>query len=194
MPENPIAVAGGNLIPQGAQSIKNITSATLFVATPTVIKTTPGTMLGFSVITVAAALAAAAITSISWTASVATVTTTAAHNIPVGDTITITIAGVTPAGYNGTFLATSTGASTFTYPLASNPGTETVPGTWVMVPSAGSVNDCTTAGAVAAGNQVIVIPNTVGITVLNIPCDNGITVVPPVANSASAVLAVWYDR
>lgn len=192
MPQNPIAVAGESLISQGGKSVKDITSSTLFVATPTVIKAKPGTVLAFSVISAAVALSAAAITSITWAASVATVTTTAAHGIPVGDTITVTIAGTTPAGYSGTFQATSTGANTFTYPLVSNPGAETVPGTWVMVPSAGSVNDCTTAGAVAAGNQVAVIPNTVGVTQLGLPCDNGITLVPPVANSASAVVAAWY--
>ncbi len=74
---------------------------------------------------------AKAITSITWLANVATVTTTAAHGIPVGDTFPVTIAGAAPAGYNGTFVATSTGASTFTYPLASNPGSETLPGTWI---------------------------------------------------------------
>lgn len=75
--------------------------------------------------------APAAITSITWASSVVTVTTSAPHGITVADTILGTIAGVSPAGYNGTFTFTSTGASTFTYPLASNPGTETVLGTWV---------------------------------------------------------------
>jgi hypothetical protein len=78
-------------------------------------------------------IAPAAITSIVWSASVVTVTTTAAHGIPVGQIVPVTIAGVTPAGYNGTFQATSTGSNTFTYPLVSNPGAETVLGTWVPV-------------------------------------------------------------
>ena len=45
-----------------------------------------------------------------------------------GDTFITTISGCTPAGYNGTYLATVTGASTFTYALATNPGTETIAG------------------------------------------------------------------
>lgn len=73
---------------------------------------------------------AKAITSITWSGSVATVTATAPHGFTTSDTLQLTIAGVTPAGYNGTFLATVTGASTFTYPLVSNPGSETVPGVY----------------------------------------------------------------
>jgi hypothetical protein len=42
----------------------------------------------------------------------------------------LTITAATPAGYNGTFLCYVTGASTFTYTLASNPGTETIPGVY----------------------------------------------------------------
>ena len=73
---------------------------------------------------------AAAITSISWTGSVATVTTTEPHDLT--GSLPVTIAGATPAGYNGTFYATVTGASTFTYPLAVNPGSETIPGVFTV--------------------------------------------------------------
>ena len=72
----------------------------------------------------------ASITSITWTGNVATVTAAAAHGIPNGDMVEVVIAGASPTGYNGTFLATSTGASTFTYPLASNPGGSASAGTW----------------------------------------------------------------
>lgn len=75
---------------------------------------------------------AKAITTLTWDTNVVTATTTAPHGIPTGDTVTVTIAGATPSGYNGTYQATSTGASTFTYPLASNPGAETVPGTYIL--------------------------------------------------------------
>ena len=44
------------------------------------------------------------------------------HGITVGDTFLTTIAGVVPAVYNGTFLATATTATAFTYQLAANPG------------------------------------------------------------------------
>jgi hypothetical protein len=70
------------------------------------------------------------ITSITWAGSVATVTTQLPHGYTISDTIELTIAGATPTGYNGTFLATITGASTFTYPLASNPGSSSSSGTY----------------------------------------------------------------
>lgn len=69
-----------------------------------------------------------AITGISWTGGIATVTTTLALEPAIGQTFTTTISGAVPAGYNGTFLATVTGSTTFTYPLAVNPGTETTAG------------------------------------------------------------------
>jgi hypothetical protein len=73
-----------------------------------------------------------AITTITWLASVVTVTTTAPHGIPISDVVGVTISGMTPAGYNGTFLATSTGASTFTYPLVANPGLSSVVGVYTL--------------------------------------------------------------
>ena len=56
-----------------------------------------------------------------WAASVATVTTTTAHGLSVGNTVTV--AGFTPSGYNGTVtVATVPSTTTFTYALATNPG------------------------------------------------------------------------
>lgn len=78
--------------------------------------------------------AALAITGMTWASSLVTVTTAAplpAH-LPVGATFPTTIAGATPAGYNGQVLGTVTGASAFTFPLAVNPGAETVPGTFTV--------------------------------------------------------------
>jgi hypothetical protein len=73
-----------------------------------------------------------AITSATWASSVVTVTTTTPHGIPSGDVVQGKIAGVTPSGYNGTFAITSTGTTTFTYPLVTNPGTMTVAGTFTL--------------------------------------------------------------
>jgi hypothetical protein len=71
-----------------------------------------------------------------------TVLATTAVAIPgrnTGDVFIATIAGVTAAGYNGTYRVTVTGANTFTYSLASNPGTATVPGTYTP-PGQGELN------------------------------------------------------
>ena len=71
------------------------------------------------------------LSSLAWSAG--TVTATAAAAIPglvTGDTFITKIAGATPSGYNGTFLATVASSTTFTYALANNPGSESVPGTY----------------------------------------------------------------
>lgn len=59
-----------------------------------------------------------------------TITTTDPHGIPTNTEFVTTIAGFTPGGYNGTFRAWSTGANTFTYYLGSDPGADTVQGTY----------------------------------------------------------------
>lgn len=63
----------------------------------------------------------------TWASGVVTVTTASAHNYVSG--IYVNVAGFAPTGYNGTFPITVTGANTFTYPLAVNPGAETTGGT-----------------------------------------------------------------
>lgn len=72
---------------------------------------------------------AKAITSITQTAGLATVATTQPHGFVTGDTLPLTIAGALPAAYNGTFVATVTGASAFTYAVPSgttSPATGTI--------------------------------------------------------------------
>lgn len=68
------------------------------------------------------------ISSMVLSTGVVTVTTSSAHGIPSGESIEAIITGVTPAAYNGTFEITSTGTTTFTYPLAGSPGVVTVQG------------------------------------------------------------------
>lgn len=75
---------------------------------------------------------AAAISTMTWSGGVVTVTTAAAHGIPVGVTFPVIIAGAVPTAYNGAYTATRTGTSTFTYLLVSDPGTETTPGTYEL--------------------------------------------------------------
>ena len=55
-----------------------------------------------------------------------TVTTTGSHGLAHG--ATITLSGATPAAYNGSYTIAVTGTNTFTYFLASNPGTWTTGG------------------------------------------------------------------
>lgn len=82
-----------------------------------------------------AAYPANVITAATWASTAggqATLTTTSAHGVGVGDDFTIT--GIIPAAYNGTFTALAgTTGSTLVYalPLASTPGAGTAFGTLV---------------------------------------------------------------
>ncbi len=72
------------------------------------------------------------ITTLAWLSNTVTVTTTAPHHIPTGTAVGVTISGAAPTGYNGAVTATATGTNTFTYQRTTNPGVETVPGTWQL--------------------------------------------------------------
>jgi hypothetical protein len=62
----------------------------------------------------------------------ATVTTASPHGLVTGNQITV--AGASPAQYNGTFIITKTGNSTFTYTMATAPATDaTVVGTYTVL-------------------------------------------------------------
>lgn len=70
-----------------------------------------------------------AVTSITQTAGTATITTTTPHGVPIADVIPVTIAGASPAAYNGVHTCTATGASTLTFAIASgttSPATGTI--------------------------------------------------------------------
>jgi uncharacterized phiE125 gp8 family phage protein len=60
------------------------------------------------------------IVTATWAANVATITTASTHGFATGEQVVI--AGVTAAGYNGTFEATVLNATQFTYALTNNPG------------------------------------------------------------------------
>jgi hypothetical protein len=110
--------------------------------------------------------------SINWATGVVTVVTSAPHGIPTGDTVPGIIAGVVPTAYNGTFQVTSTGASTFTYPLASNPGTVTTQGAFTLESVQELVAMATTYFAQGSANAIYVLElgagtGAQGVTALN---------------------------
>lgn len=115
-----------------------------------------------------------AITSIAWASNLVTVTV-AAVGLSAGETFTTTIASVAPTGYNGTVTATVTSATTFTYPLTTNPGTETTLGTYTPPYSAFLTNSATTF--VAQGSSV-------GFYVLELGAET-------TASAAIAALETW---
>ncbi|CAB4155375.1 hypothetical protein UFOVP671_3 [uncultured Caudovirales phage] len=67
------------------------------------------------------------ISTLTSASTTATATMSVAHNLKTG--MSVTIAGCTPAGYNGTYIITVTGATTFTYTLSGALGVVTVLGT-----------------------------------------------------------------
>lgn len=73
----------------------------------------------------------AAIASLTWSGGVVTAQTQEPiAGYVTGDSFLTAIAGASPVAYNGNVTATVTGTNTFTYPLASNPGSATVTGTY----------------------------------------------------------------
>lgn len=72
---------------------------------------------------------AVSISSLVWSSGTVTATTVTTLGAPTSAVIGVVVAGVVPSAYNGIYQATITGANTFTYPLASNPGTVTTQGT-----------------------------------------------------------------
>lgn len=59
-----------------------------------------------------------------------TATTAVPHGYRIGVPLTLTVSNATPVGYNGTFTCAPTGPSSFTYPLATDPGANTAPGSY----------------------------------------------------------------
>jgi hypothetical protein len=81
---------------------------------------------------VATTTTAQTILTITNSTTTATLTTAAAHGLMTGNRVTIT--GATPAAYNGTFVITVTGTTTFTYTMLSNPGgNASVVGTYSVI-------------------------------------------------------------
>jgi len=93
-----------------------------------------------------------ALTGMVWSSGTVTATTAATIGLATGQTFTTTIAGATPAAYNGTYTATVASANTFTFALAANPGTQTVPGTY-LPSNAGFISNSATT-FFAQGNSV----------------------------------------
>lgn len=75
---------------------------------------------GTSWFSIAPTSTAQTINSITYVTTTATLTTAIAHGLLTGNKVTIS--GASPAAYNGTYTITVTGANTFTYTMASNPG------------------------------------------------------------------------
>lgn len=95
---------------------------------------------------------ALALNSLAWSGGTVTATTSSPHGYSNALQFRAVIAGAVPTAYNGKYLITITGASTFTYALAGNPGSETTPGTYQPASSIDLVAMVTTF--FAQGNSI----------------------------------------
>lgn len=100
---------------------------------------------------------AVGISTLSWDANIVTMTTVNPHNLPIGQDIGIVISGCTPTGYNGSFTATVVDTTTLTYTLATNPGSATVFGTFILESQVELVAMATTFFAQGNANSVYVL-------------------------------------
>lgn len=132
-----------------------------------------------------------AITSITWAGSVATATLAAAHGIPVGNVVQGQIANAVPTGYNGTFAVTSTGASTLTYPLASNPGAESTPGTFQLEAVSELLAAGTTFFAQGANQAFYVLELGVGTTAAGVTALNAYLQNPAITFYSYLIPQAW---
>jgi len=151
---NQIVVAGVTPVAYNGTFIITVLNATQFTyvmaSTPASSATANGT--------------AYAITSITNTGTGALVTTASDHNLYTGNIVVV--AGATPAAYNGTYAITRQSATTFTYALTTNPGTNaTVVGTYSVTAQTISVLTrfgttatvaTSTAHGLLTGNQITV--------------------------------------
>jgi hypothetical protein len=119
-----------------------------------------------------------ATTATSGTGTVATITTTSAHSLATGDRVTV--AGVTPTGYNGTFIVTGTPTTTtFTYSNATT-GSQTVAGT-VRVDAQASITSRSAAtvgllvrAAASQSSNPFEVQNSSGTVIANVTSGGGV--------------------
>jgi hypothetical protein len=63
--------------------------------------------------------------SLAWANGIVTVTTSEPHGYKIGKTLSLTLNGATPTGFNGLQSMLVTGPNTLTFPLSTNPGVPT---------------------------------------------------------------------
>ena len=92
-----------------------------------------------------------------WATNEVTYTTSGPHGFAAASTIDVVISGMAPAGYNGYFTATITGADTFTVPLANDPGVASAFGSVVTASQVELVTMATTFFAQGSDTAVYVL-------------------------------------
>lgn len=145
--------------------------------------TTTGQYEGFT--TVAAITTLSSLTNVTTTA---TATTVANHNLQTGDYVTIT--GCTPSAYNGSFVITVTGDTTFTYTMLSNPGgSASVVGTYTD----GIWTQIGGGATGTGGNQVFVLNDQVVTASYTVPTGKNASSAGPITINTGVTVTVSTD-
>lgn len=134
-----------------------------------------------------------ATTATSGTGTVATITTTSAHNLAVGDIVTV--AGITPTGYNGTYsVASIPTTTTFTYANTTT-GSQTVAGT-VRVDSQASITSRSAAtvgllvrAAASQSSNPFEVQNSSGTVIANVTSAGGVRATGTLQGSTISAVA-----
>jgi len=114
-----------------------------------------------------------------------TVTTSAAHGFVNG--ASVTIAGVTPSGYNGSFTIASIGSTTFTITNATQPVPVTVAGT--ATATMGAISFAPVIASSLGSFTITTQPN--GITPVNSPASGTLTYPVPLYSAASPAVGYY---
>ncbi len=143
----------------------------------------PGVPIGSIVIN---SYYAATTTGASGTGSVATITFTPAYTMPVGSTVTIS--GVTPAGYNGVYTVTASSSGSVSF-SSTTTGSQTVAGTAAMTPQGfllcdGSLYNRTSYPALAA----LIGTPAIASAITNSYTNGSLTQTPQIVRDANNVL------
>jgi len=130
---NVVWSAGATTITTATQAITNAAwnAGVVTITATNASATISNTVWSAGAVTVTVATPTRSIVNAAWSAGVVTITTSAPHGYTAGQAVVI--AGMGPAGYDGTFIVTSVTGTTFTYTLAVDPGVATTFGT-VTVP------------------------------------------------------------
>ncbi len=134
---NVVTVAGAS--PSGYNDTYTVTAVPSSTTFTVVNPANPGAWVSGGTVSKISTL----VTGTSWSGGVITFVTAASHGFVTGNAVTVS--GVSPSGYNGTFTVTSTPTSTkFTAAYAANPGAWTSGGTVTTAQDCTNIEDVST--------------------------------------------------
>lgn len=126
------------------------------------------------------------VTGASWSAGTATISHSGT-TFSVGAVVTLT--GISPAGYNGTYAITGASSGQIQYAIASNPGVYVSGGSLSVN---GSIYNAPTSTSVliTPNNILVSVPAGIAVTPVGVHFSNGLVVVPGLGQSINLTYSV----